>query len=334
MKATITDVAKHAGVSMKTVSRVLNGEPNVSLKTKEKVEAAASALNYSPNFAARGLASSRSYLIALLSDIPSPGYIMGIQQGAAKACREKGYHLVVQPLDMTDSTLMQNVDGLLRRLPVDGVILTSPLCDSERIIARLIELKIPYVPIAPTRSHAGVPIVCMDDVKASKEMTETLISLGHKNIGFIKGPEAHSASHLRFRGFKQAMSDAGLSINPDWVEQGAFTFKSGVEASEVILNKDSRPSAIFASNDDMAAGVISVANRLGYSLPQDLSVCGFDDTPLAKIISPQLTTVQQPIQDMGYRAAHILIPNTAPESETLTYTLEHAIINRESTCRI
>ncbi len=334
MKSTITDVARLAGVSIKTVSRVLNGEPNVTAKTKEKVVKAARELNYAPNPAARGLASSKSYLIALLYDIPSPGYIAGIQKGATDACRECGYHLVVQPLDMTDTRLMQDVEGLLRRLPVDGVILTPPLCDSGAIVSLLGQLKIPYAPIAPSASHGDVPFVYMDDVKAAREMTTTLIDLGHTDIGFIKGPELHSSSALRFQGYREAMRAGNLRINPDWIADGAFTYMSGVAASEALLKMKHRPSAIFASNDDMAAGVVSVANQMGLSLPRDLSVCGFDDTPLATIISPQLTTVQQPIRDMGYHAAKLILPAESESKENLKTALPHKLIIRESTAPV
>ncbi len=316
---------------MKTVSRVLNGEPNVTAKTRDKVNLAARELNYAPNLAARGLASSRSYMIALLYDIPSPGYLSAIQKGAVEACQEHGYHLVVQPLDGSASHLSDEVEGLLRRLPVDGVILTSPLCDSGEIVSLLGRLKIPYAPIAPSTSHGDVPIVRMDNVKAAVELTQALIDMGHVDIGFIKGPERRSSSALRYEGFREAMRAAGLRINPDWIADGAFTYKSGVDASHKLLGSDHRPTAIFASNDDMAAGVISVANQLGISVPGGLSVAGFDDTPLASIISPQLTTIQQPIRDMGFQAAQLVLPPYVGAERQPVYTLDHRLIIREST---
>lgn len=332
LKSTITDVAKRADVSIKTVSRVLNGEPNVSAKTREKVQKAANALNYSPNLAARGLASSKSYMIALLYDIPSPGYLSAIQKGAVEACQEQGYHLVVQPIDGTNAHLTDDIKMLLRRLPVDGVILTSPLCDSGEVVSLLTQLNMPYVPITPTTSHGDVPFVRMDNAKAAHELTSALIEMGHVDIGFIKGPDSRVSSALRFQGYREAMRSAGQRINPDWIVDGAFTFTSGVSAAKQLLETDNRPTAIFASNDDMAAGVISVANQMGISVPNDLSVAGFDDTPLASIISPQLTTIQQPIRDMGYQAAQLIIPSPATERKNLTvYTLEHRLIIREST---
>ena len=335
MKSTIHDVAKQAGVSMKTVSRVLNQEPNVANKTREKVLAAAAELRYSPSLAARSLASSKSYLIALLYDNPSPNYIANIQKGATKACRERGYHLVAEPLEIAgpigalEGDLSIDVERALERLPVDGAILTPPLCDQGSVIRTLQRLKIPYVPVAPSASHGRVSIVQMDDVKASKEMTQYLISLGHKKIAFIKGDPHHSATPRRFEGFREAMRKAELAIRPDYVQAGDYHFRSGIAAAEALLKLEDPPTAIFASNDDMAAGVISLANRLGVSVPDALSVGGFDDTPLARILWPQLTTVRQPIEGLGYAAAKLLIAKDS-QDETVR-TLEHDLIVRGST---
>lgn len=335
MKSTIHDVAKAAGVSMKTVSRVLNHEPNVADKTRETVLAAAAELRYSPSLAARSLASSKSYLIALLYDNPSPNYIANIQKGATQACRERGYHLVAEPLEIAgplgaiEGDLSIDVERALERLPVDGAILTPPLCDNGSVIHALQRLKIPYVPVAPSASHGRVAIVQMDDVKASKEMVQYLISLGHKKIAFIKGDPHHSATPRRFEGFREAMRKAELEIRPDYVQSGDYHFRSGIAAAEALLQLADPPTAIFASNDDMAAGVISVANRLGVSVPDALSVGGFDDTPLARILWPQLTTVRQPIEGLGFEAAKILI--TKDSQDETVRTLEHDLIVRGST---
>ena len=267
MKSTITDVAKKAGVSMKTVSRVLNNEPNVAQKTRDKVKAVAAELHYSPNLAARGLASSKSYLIALLYDNPSPYYIANIQKGAIDACREAGYHLVVEPINMSGTNVSEEMEQILERLPVDGVILTPPLSDSEDIHAILERLKISYIPVAPSMDFDEVSSVKMDDVQAAYEMAEFLIRKGHRKLGFIKGHPEHSATTLRYLGFVKAVEAVGLELNMDWVVDGDFSFKSGVDAAENLLSQEDRPTAIFASNDDMAAGVVSVANRMNIAVP-------------------------------------------------------------------
>ena len=335
MKATITDVAKVAGVSMKTVSRVLNNEPNVAAKTRERVLAVATELRYSPNLAAKGLASSRSYLVALVYDNPSPYYIAKIQSGAIDACRKYGYHLVPEPLDLTDeadeASQEEAVRHLLHRLPVDGVILTPPLSDSPGVVKALETMKIPFVLVAPSGRENGISSVKMDDIQAAQEMTEFLIAQGHKSIGFIKGHIEHSATALRYEGYRKAMANAGLPVGRDEVQQGDFSFRSGVTAAEELLrDRSARPTAIFASNDDMAAGVVSVASRLGIAVPDDLSVCGFDDTPLAKILFPQLTTVQQPIYEMGYQAVKVLVDPALKNKPASTHNLDFKLVVRDS----
>jgi len=331
MKSTITDVAKQAGVSMKTVSRVLNNEPNVAQKTRERVMAVAKELRYSPNLAARGLASSKSYLLALLYDNPSPNYIANVQKGAIDACRDSGYHLVIEPLSMSAPDLSDTVELLLERLPVDGIILTPPLCDDENILNILKRLKIPNVPVAPAIEPVNVTSVKMDDVQAAYKMTEFMIRSGHTKLGFIKGHPEHSATSLRYLGFVKAVEAAGLDVDLDRVVEGDFSFKSGVKGAERLLAGDNRPTAIFASNDDMAAGVVSVASRLGISVPDELSVGGFDDTPLAQILYPQLTTIKQPIYEMGHRAASLLIKPPKPDERIPSYCLDHKLIIRDST---
>ncbi|WP_026940961.1 LacI family DNA-binding transcriptional regulator [Hellea balneolensis] len=331
MKSTITDVAKQAGVSMKTVSRVLNNEPNVAKKTRDRVLAVAKELRYTPNLAARGLASSKSYLLALLYDNPSPNYIANIQKGAIDACRDSGYHLVIEPLNMNAANRGDALELRLERLPVDGIILTPPLCDDVDLLDILTRLKIPYVPVAPSREPEDVTSVKMDDVQASFEMTEYMIRNGHKRLGFIKGHPEHSASTLRYLGFVKAVEAAGLEVDLDAVVDGDFSFKSGVVAAERLLSAEQRPTAIFASNDDMAAAVVSVASRLGISVPGELSVGGFDDTPLAQILYPQLTTIKQPIYEMGHMAASLLIKPPKAEERLPSYCLDHKLIIRDST---
>lgn len=328
MTTTIMDVARRAGVSMKTVSRVMNNEPSVSDKTRQKVNEAALELNYTPNRAARGLASSKSFLIAMLYDIPSPGYTVNLQKGATDACREHGYHLIVEPLDTTGD-ITQEIAGLITRLSVDGIILAPPLCDNGEVVRLLSKKNTPYIPIAPSANHGDIPTVKMDDVRAAKEMTEHLLGLGHQKIGFVKGHALHSASALRFQGFREAMRNADKSINPDWIVDGEFTYKSGVDAGIEILKSKDRPTAIFASNDDSAAGVMSAAAQLGLSVPKDLSVAGFDDTTIASSVWPPLTTIRQPVIDMGYRAAKLLLSSV--DEERVQNILQHELIDRAST---
>jgi len=320
MKATITDVAKRAGVSMKTVSRVLNNEPNVAEKTRERVKAIAAELRYSPNLAARGLATSKSYLIALIYDNPSPNYIAHIQRGAIDACREVGYHLVVEPMSLdcahSHDEKVNAVRAVLDRLPVDGVILTPPLTDSGAILEVLAELNIKCVRISP-KNGGDQAFVGMDDETAAYQMTQHLLTQGHKKIGFIRGHVDHAATSLRHSGYLRAMQEAGISVSDDLIVQGDFSFESGAAGARKLLGADAleKPTAIFASNDDMAAAVISVAGQMGLDVPGQLSVCGFDDTPLARVVWPALTTVRQPIYKMGHQAAKELVRRSDVEAE-------------------
>lgn len=308
---TIHHVAKRAEVSIKTVSRVLNLEPNVRPDTRAKVLAAVEALQYRPNQSARSLAGAKSFLICLFYDNPSPAYVSDVQLGATSRCRQAGYHLIVEPIDSSSAELGRTVRATLSTLKVDGVILTPPVSDNFDVLAALEQSGTPYVRIAPDRELERAARVHMDDRLAAHDMTERLIAAGHTDIGFIKGHPDHGASHLRFEGYEAAMRAHGLQVRPERVVQGLFSFASGLAAAELLLAGPDRPTAIFASNDDMALGVIAVAGRVGVSVPGDLSVAGFDDTPSAQIVWPQLTTVRQPIVEMAAAATDLLISGEA-----------------------
>ncbi|MEP1229538.1 MAG: LacI family DNA-binding transcriptional regulator [Litorimonas sp.] len=348
MKATINDVAKRAGVSMKTVSRVLNKEPNVAVKTRERVTAIARELNYTPNFAARGLASSKSYLLALMYDDINPIYVMEIQNGAIDVCREHGYHLVLEPVKTpivswsnpkAHEDLTAELETRLKGLAVDGVILTPPLCDSQTVLGILKRLNIASVRVGPSQNltHANnykyPPAIFMDDKQAAFDVTEALIATGHKDLGFIEGHKNHGSSYLRLEGFKAATEKHNLIVPKSRIVQGDYTFQSGIAAANALLSESgARPTAIFASNDDMAAGVVSVANRLGVNVPSDLSVCGFDDAPIARKMSPQLSSVCQPIYEMGNRAVKLLLARK-DDSLPRLQIVDYKLVFRGSTAR-
>jgi LacI family transcriptional regulator len=333
VSVTIYDVARVAGVSIKTVSRVLNREPNVRPATRERVTAAAAALHYRPNISARSLAGSRSYLLGLFYDNPSPAYVSDFQHGATAQCRKEGYHLVVEPIDSSAVDAGALVEGMLAMLKLDGVILTPPVCDRPAVLAVLDRMGVPYVRIAPDLNLNHAARVSMDDRRAAFEMTNLLFRLGHRDIGFIKGHPDHGASHLRFEGYEAAMTAQGAPIRADRVLQGYFSFRSGVDCAEQLLSSADRPTAIFASNDDMALGALTVASRQGLVAPRDLSVAGFDDTPSASVVWPKLTTVRQPIAEMAAAAAEILISRHMDDDNALPVDrlLDFKIIVREST---
>jgi LacI family transcriptional regulator len=327
-RRTIKDVSLAAGVSMKTVSRVLNKERYVSEETRLRVERAVADLNFTPSVAARILAGKRSYQIALIYDNHSPHYIHQIQLGVWARCTEEGVRLLAQPSDVASPRLTAEIGGLIDQTQVDGVILSSPVTDAEPVLAELERRNVPYVRISPGTEHSRSSSVSMDDVKAADDMTSHLIALGHKRIGFIIGHTNHAASDLRLYGYRRALDRAGLSFEPKYVVQGAFDFASGEAAGDILLDLQVPPTAIFASNDDMAAGVITVAHRRGLSMPSQLSVAGFDDTALASQLWPPLTTVRQPTRDLAYAAAALLFNHNG---EVVHRRLPHELVLRAST---
>ena len=260
---TITDVAAQAGVSIKTVSRVMNQEPGVHPQTREQVLKVVAALKYRPKLSARSLAGARSFLIGLLYYDPSAAFVGGVQQGATLRCREAGYHLVVESLHDDAPDLRQQVDRMVSALQPDGMILTPPLCDNAQVLKALRESHTPCVLISPARDVKGMASVRMDDAGAAEEITNLLISLGHERIAFIKGATDQAASGLRYQGYLRAMKTHRLAVDPELVHQGQFTFASGVEAAHHLLSRRTRPSAVFASNDDMALGVLASAQQIG-----------------------------------------------------------------------
>ncbi|HEY8254857.1 MAG TPA: LacI family DNA-binding transcriptional regulator [Rhizomicrobium sp.] len=333
---TIHDVAKKAGVSFKTVSRVLNNEANVSAETREKVRKAISALQYSPSIAARVLAGSRSFLVGLLYDTPSSYYTHSVQMGALERCREAGFHLVLEKCNSEARDAAATILVSIKHTRLDGVILTPPLSDNQAVRESLVGQKIPHVLISPPKLEPGVSSVTMDDRRAAFDMTQYLISLGHRRIGFIKGLSRHGAAMLRLLGYEDALRSSGIELDEDLVKDGNFRFQSGADAAEQLLRRKERPTAIFASNDEMGAGVVATAHRLGISIPRELSVVGFDDVPYASITWPALTTVHQPIAEMGAAAAGLLIAGiqsrkSDPDGAAPSISFRHEMKIRGST---
>jgi LacI family transcriptional regulator len=326
-RASIHDVAQRADVSIKTVSRVLNHEPNVSQATRGRVMEAVTELSYRPNIFARGLASVRSFLIGMLYDNPSASYVASLQLGAIGACREEGYHLIVEALDKDDPKLGQSVHSLLTESMLHGVIVTPPLCDSPAVIEALQRAGTPFVLIAPGAAQTNTPYVSFDERLAAYEMTAYLIELGHRRIGFIKGHPDHGAAIARLAGYQDALKAAGISFDPDICVEGQFSYESGMQAAEKLIGMSKRPSAIFASNDDMAAAVLATAQRFNVRTPDQLSVAGFDDSEISRVVWPNLTTVRQPISEMAAAAVSMLIQNI----EQGDRRLKHELIPRAST---
>lgn len=302
----IEDVAAAAGVSMKTVSRVFNYEPNVRPDTREKVERAARELNYRPNPSARSLASNRSYLVALLYDNPSSNYIMEIIGGVLDACEMRHYSMMLRPMDCGTTDYRARVQALLAQYRPDGLVLTPPITDDEALLDWLQAEHVPYAAISPRRRVNQIGAT-LDEREAAAELVEHVAALGHTRIAHITGHHSHGARAWRLDGYRDALQRADLPFDPDLVIEGEFSFDSGIAGARQLLDLPSPPTAIFAANDDTAAGVIYEAEERGLRIPRDLSVFGFDDMPMARQIWPSLTTVRQPSHEMGRIAAEQLL---------------------------
>jgi LacI family transcriptional regulator len=325
-RANIRDVAAKAGVAVKTVSRVLNGHPYVSADTKARVEEAMRALDFRPSVAARILSGAKSNQIALIYDNHSPYYMFQIQTGCWDFCRANNIRLLAQPVDVADPLVGEQVRGLVSETHVDGIILSSPVTDCDPVLRALEAMDIPFVRISPGTNHALTSSVFMDDAQAADDMTTHLINAGHRRIGFIKGHQNHMASDDRLFGYRRALDRAGLPYDPVLVCEGQFDFDSGARGAVALLGLPNRPTAIFASNDDMAAGVLAVAHDRGINVPAQLSVAGFDDTTLARTVWPPLTTIHQPMAELARTATEILIAG----GDITHRRLPHTLIERAS----
>lgn len=332
-RSTITDVARHANVSIKTVSRVVRQEPRVSDETRMLVKASMEALNYRPTIAARSTVSARSFLIGLVFDNPNPAYAIDLLRGAQKATRDNGYHLVVEPIEPDDSNLAKTIRDFVVQSNLDGIILPPPLCDRPDVLASISTLNCLIARIAPGTDPGTGFAVEIDDVAAAREMTEHLITLGHRRIGFVKGREGTATTRKRLEGYRLAIEAAGIGFDEKLVMPGRFDLQSGLEAGEQLLALQQRPTAIFASNDDMAAGVLIAALKAGLNVPADISVAGFDDSVTASAMRPRITTIRQPVVEMAAHAATRIIDfsRSPTEAPLKSERLDFALIEREST---
>jgi LacI family transcriptional regulator len=309
-----------------TVSRVINSGDKVREETRQIVEQAIADLNYAPNMAARSLAGSRHLRIGLLYSNPSAAYLSEFLVGSLDQASRSAIQLVVEKCDIGDHEV--EVARQLIRGGIDGIILPPPLCDSEAVLAVLAEAGTPAVVVATGRPAEGVLSVAIDDFSAAGAMTDHILSLGHRRIGFICGNPNQTASARRLEGYRAALEGAGIGVDPALIADGLFTYRSGLDAAEHLLALADPPTAIFAANDEMAAATVAVAHRRSIDVPGDLTVCGFDDTTLATAIWPELTTIHQPIANMSRAALDLLVTTIrgqrgeeGPAAQVLDFTL-------------
>lgn len=309
MRATIKDVSRVAGVSIKTVSRVVNKEVYVRATTRAKVEAVIADLNFRPSSAARSLAGRRSFQIGLVCDNPSPHYVYEMQSGIRDRCEVDGVRMIAQPYDRGSHRLVDDIEGLIETTHVDGLVLTPPVSDRQDVIERLIARGLPFVRISPGMRIDASPSVSIDNAAAAAALAAHLVALGHTRIALVRGHPDYATSRQREDGFRAGLAAAGIDLDPGLVEQGGYDFASGAAAGERLLGgaEGRLPTAIFAASDDMAAGVLAAGHRLGLRLPADCSVAGFGDDGLAGYVWPPLTTIRQPVRLMGWHAADLLL---------------------------
>ena len=313
-RATIHDVAARADVSIKTVSRVLNKEPKVRNSTRDRVLKAARALNYEPHPHARGLKGRRTHSIGLLYENPQEfSYVQKALEGVFDACRSRNLSLLLRPCP--EQVRIDHVRQFVLQTRVDGVVLLAPLGDRPDIVEMLKELETPIAQVSPGATVSDAISVNPKDKEACAALTEHVLSYGHQRIGFIQGDPRHGSSHKRLHGFLDCLRRHGHIPDERLIAEGHFTFDSGKNAAHKLLRVSPGPTAIIASNDDMAAGAIVAARELGLAVPRDLSILGFDDSPIASHTWPPLTTMRQPISEMASAAAFTLIDRIAGEAE-------------------
>ncbi len=332
-KATINDVARLAGVSKKTVSRVINNSPSVHPQTRDEITEIIARIGFHPDPQARGLAFRRSFLIGLIYDNPNAQYVVNMQMGALDRLRGTGTELVVHPCDWHSETFISELREFLENQRPSGVIILPPIAEDRRLLDLLDELNVPRVCVtARAETSAGTSaadraIVSRDDIGCA-EAGAHIAALGHRRIGYIGGNLDYPSAHVRRRGFEAGLFAHGVTIAADLDETGDYSFDSGYAAARRLFNRPDRPTAIICANDEMAAGAYKAAYETGLRIPDDLSLIGFDDAPIADRLSPPLTTVRLPTREMARMAADLLI---SPEQSTETHlVVDSALVVRGS----
>jgi len=319
---TINDVADQAGVSKRTVSRVINRSSKVNEATRTKVQAVIEQLNFTPNRQARGLAASRSYLIGLIYDVPTL-FINNVQKGILSVCGDAGYELVVHACHIESDHLIDDVTQFVDSAHLDGVIILPPVSDLGNLATSLDEIGCPFVRFTSELGDEPWKLVVTNYLPAITDMTNHLVKLGHRKMGFISGPGTNLSSQKRQEMFVQALAHYDLKLPREMIAEGAFTYESGVKAATELLSRERRPTAIFAANDEMAFGVMHVAHEMGLNIPDDLSLVGFDGTPFSSFVIPTLSTIRRQTNEMSRLGTQKLLalidegPDAARSFETM-----------------
>ena len=339
MKATINDVAKQAGVSIKTVSRVINNETSVRQLTREKVQQAVEELNYQPNLSARNLAGAKSFSVAYIYDNPNAYYIIDMQEGILSACKQQGFELLIHPCDAKNKNITEEVVNMVKHTRIAGLILTPPLSEMPEFVKTLVELDVKVVRImsgdvAPDELS---PCVMVNDRVAAQTITQHLIDLGHKDIAFIAGDAEHMSTIERYKGYRRALKASDIDFDKTLVIEGEYSFDSGVSGAKQLMSSESnntRPTAIFSCNDEIAAGALFAARLMNISIPEQLSIVGFENSPFSRQTWPKLTTADQPNSQIAEDAANLLISQVRKQKNQMTISqYVPKLVIRDSTAK-
>ncbi len=330
-RLTITDIARLAGVSKKTVSRVINQAPYVNKKTRARVEAVIAEHGYQPDPQARGLAFRRSFLVGMIHDNPNSQYVENVHLGILDALAGSGYELVIRPCDRRSPTFLEDMRAFVERLRLFGVVLTPSVSEDDRLAKLLESADCPYVRITCAELDKPGRLVLTRDAHGAAAAARRLAQLGHRRIAYISGPPLFRSSHERREGFIAGLAEYGLELAPDLTVPGAYTYESGLARGRELLGRADRPTAIFAGNDEMASGVYGAAHELGIRIPDDLSLVGFDDAPIATRMWPAMTSVRLPVREMGRAAAEKLFARSKDPAKAPASEFTPVLIERQST---
>ena len=323
MKVTINDVADLAGVSFKTVSRVINKEPTVGADLQKKVHEAIKALDYQPNLSARGLRGAPAS-VAFIYDNPNSNYVIELQKGIVRECHRQSYELVVHPGDSRADGICEELLQTVRRSGVGGLVLTPPLSEMPDVVACLLGANVPFVRvISGTEEPDDLgPCVFIDDRTAARNIVDHLIGLGHRKIAFLGGDQEHLSTGERLEGYKETLTRSNIPIDDSLILEGHYSFESGVERTQTMLDLKTKPTAVFACNDEIAAGVLFAARMSGIDVTGELSIAGFEDSPFSRQTWPKLTTARQPNETIGERATELLITKIRNERRNKSDVVE------------
>lgn len=336
---TIRDVAEVAGVSLQTVSRVINGGPNVRPQLRDKVQAAIDRLGYVPSLAAQRMSGSRSYIILAINDRErtladwrerrGTDWVDQMLLGGILTCSQHGYRMMVELIDTHSDHVERELGAAISALQPDGVILTPPHSENSLITALLAQRGIPFARIGSNGPGPGIPMT-MGDEGAAHLATSRLIELGHHRIAMIAGPEQYSLSGWRIHGWQRALEGVGLP-HEGLLEVGDFGYESGMRAARALLDRHPGLTAIIASSDQMALAALEVARERGLDVPRDLSLISFDNTPIVRFTQPPLTAIDQPIAETVSRAVEQLIARGEESDVDPVIEVAAGLVERAST---